>query len=368
MTSPDLLEFFCAAAPGLESTVLDEVKSLRVECEPVPGGIACLGTWRDVWRANLWLRRTSRVLVRIAQFRAVHLAQLDRKAKSVPWDNFVGSSVPIRVEATTRRSRIYHSGAASERIAKAIAAHAPVDDDASLRVVARIDDDLCTISVDTSGEPLYRRGYKLAVGKAPLREHLASAFLALCDFTVGESLVDPMCGSGTLVIEAAQAAAGIAPGRDRSFAFEQLPSFDPVAWRELRNERSPDHSETPHFGFDRDTGAVRISAENAERAGVRDFAQFRRQPISDLKPPTSTPGLVLFNPPYGARIGDRRKLADLYATAGRVLRERFSGWRVGLLCTDRKLVHTTQLPITRTSSPVPHGGLRIQLYSTKPLP
>lgn len=368
MTSPDLLEFFCAAAPGLETPVLSEVTALGVECESVAGGIACLGTWRDVWRANLCLRRTSRVLVRIGQFRVVHLAQLDRKAKSIPWGDYLGAKVPVRVEATTRRSRIYHSGAASERIAKAIATHAPVDENASLRVVARIDDDLCTISVDTSGEPLYRRGYKLAVGKAPLREHLASAFLALCDFTPGEPLVDPMCGSGTLVIEAAQAAAGIAPGRDRNFAFEQLPSFDPTAWKELHDDRSAGPSDLRHFGFDRDNGAIRISAENAQRAGVGDIAQFRRQPISDLKPPTSSPGLVLFNPPYGARIGDRRKLTDLYATAGRVLRERFSGWRVGLLCTDRKLVHATQLPITRTSPPVPHGGLRIQLYSTKPLP
>ena len=211
------------------------------EPKAVPGGVAFIGGWPEVWRANLHLRGATRVLARIAAFRALHLAQLDKRARKVPWGETLRADVPLRVEVTTRASRIWHAGAARARIAAAIrdGLGAPVAEEADEGAVVlkvRIDDDLCTVSVDTSGEPLHRRGHKQEVNAAPMRETLAALFLRAAGYGGGEPVVDPMCGSGTFVIEAAEIAMGLAPGRSRAFAFERLAGFDAAAWAALRGE------------------------------------------------------------------------------------------------------------------------------------
>ncbi|MEO1171761.1 MAG: class I SAM-dependent RNA methyltransferase [Myxococcota bacterium] len=366
----ELLDAFAASPPGLERDLASEIAALGLEHESLRGGVSFLGGWQDVWTANLWLRSASRVLVRVGEFRAMHLAQLDKRARKLPWSRFLNAATPVAVEATCRRSKIYHSGAATERLARAIQEElgAKVVDGATVRVIARIDDDLCTVSVDTSGEPLHKRGYKLEVGKAPLRENLAAAFLRECGYRGDEPFVDPMCGSGTLAIEAAQIAAGLAPGALRRFAFEALPSFEPDRWSDMVQAGLALKTPMPViYGSDRDAGAVRMSGENAARAGVGDAVRFARHAISDLQPLSGTPGLVLTNPPYGARIGDPDALRNLYATLGQVLKERFKGWRVGLVTSDRALAHATRLPFKRPGPPVPHGGLRVQLYRAGPL-
>lgn len=366
----EILHAFAAAPPGLERDLAAELDALGFEHEPLRGGVSFLGSWEDIWRANLWLRVASRILVRVGEFRAMHLAQLDKRARKLPWARFIPTGADVSVEATCRRSKIYHSGAATERLARAVVEELGVSlvPNAAIRVVGRIDDDLCTVSVDTSGEPLHKRGYKLEVGKAPLRENIAAAFLRECEYFGEEPFVDPMCGSGTLAIEAAQIAARIAPGTLRSFAFESLPSFSPERWREIAAGTDSPRPTTPSiYGSDRDAGAVRMSGENAERAGVGDAVRFARHAISDLQPNSTSPGLVLTNPPYGGRIGNPTALKNLYATLGQVLRERFGGWRVGMVTSDRTLAHATGLPFKRPGPPVPHGGLRVQLYRTSAL-
>src|SRR5690606_17220919 len=167
------------------------------------------------------------ILARIASFRAMHLAQLDKRARKLDWPAFLRADVPVQVEASCKRSRIYHAGAAAQRVAKAIAETigAPIAEDAALRVVVRIEDDLVTISLDTTGESLHKRGFKEAVSKAPMRETMAAMFLRQCGYTGAEPVLDPMCGSGTFPIEAAEIALGLLPGRARAFAFEHLPGF-----------------------------------------------------------------------------------------------------------------------------------------------
>jgi putative N6-adenine-specific DNA methylase len=303
----DPFEIFLAGTPGLEPVLADEAVRLGLTGpQAVPGGVTVQGDWRDVWRANLGLRTASRVLVRLAAFRAPHLAQLDKRARKVDWAAVLRPDVAVKVEASCSRSRIYHDRAAAERIERAIVetTGVKVAKDAGLRLMARIEDDLCTISIDTSGEPLHRRGHKVAVGKAPLRETLAAAFLWQCGYTGHEPLVDPMCGSGTLVTEAAEMALGLIPGRSRDFAFMQLASFDPEAWALLAPPPPAPTGDSLGFGFDRDAGAITRSRQNAERAGVEGVTAFATQPISDLRPPPGPPGLVLVNPPYGGRIGN----------------------------------------------------------------
>jgi putative N6-adenine-specific DNA methylase len=280
--------------------------------------------------------------------------------------------VPFKVEASCKKSRIYHQGAAAQRVKTAIkdAIGAKVDDEAPITVKARIDDDLCTLSVDTSGESLHKRGHKVEVAKAPMRENMAALFLRQCGYRGSEPVVDPMCGSGTFVIEAAEIAAGLQPGRSRSFAFEQLASFDPAAWQKLRGNALPQTGRggLRFYGSDRDAGAIRMSRANAERAGVTALTEFREHAVSDLVPPEGPPGLVIVNPPYGGRIGETQSLYPLYRALGQTLLARFAGWRVGIITNEASLAAATGLPFAPPGPPVTHGGLRVVLYQAGPLP
>lgn len=370
MTTDTDFEIFLAAPPGLEPTLLAEVrgKGFR-QPKAVPGGVVLRGGWPEVWRANLWVRGAGRVLARLASFRAVHFAQLDDRARRVPWAEVLRPGVPFRVEASCAASRLYHSDAVAQRVETAIreTLGAPASPEAGVTVMARMDHDLCTISVDTSGEPLHKRGYKEAVNAAPMRETMAALFLMRCGYDGKEPVVDPMCGSGTFVIEAAEIAARLNPGRARHFAFEQLASFDPEAWQRMREVRSAREPAARAFGFDRDAGAIAMSHANAERAGVAAHTAFRQGTISELTPPEGPPGLVIVNPPYGSRLGDGRALSPLYRTLGQVLASRFQGWRVGLVTAEPALARATGLPFLPTEAPVPHGGLRVTLFRTAPL-
>jgi len=364
-------DIFLVATPGLEAPLAEEARAAGfADARPVEGGVALAGGWPEVWRANLLLRGATRVLVRFASFRALHLAQLDKRARRLDWAGVLAPGVPVRVEASCRRSRIYHAGAAAQRIATAIATEfgAPIAEDAPLRILARIEDDLVTLSLDTTGASLHKRGFKEAVSKAPLRETMAAMFLRQCGFTGSEPVLDPMCGSGTFPIEAAEIAAGLLPGRARAFAFEHLPSFDPAAWERLRAVAPPPPPACTFYGFDRDAGAIRMAGENAARAGVSALTRFATGSIDHLVPPEGPPGLVIVNPPYGNRIGSKAPLLALHRLLGTVLKTRFAGWRAGIVTADRELARATGLRFEAPLPPVLHGGIRVALYRTAPLP
>jgi putative N6-adenine-specific DNA methylase len=371
MIAPPDLEIFVVTFPGLEPLLCAEMRDKGFQDpSPLKGGVTTRGPWPEVWRANLELRGASRILVRIASFRALHLAQLDKRARRLAWADWLRTDVPVRVEAACKGSRIYHAGAAAQRIATAIheTLGTPISDDADVCLKARIEDDLCTISVDTTGESLHKRGHKEAVNKAPLRETLAALFLRHCGYDGRETVVDPMCGSGTFVIEAAEIAAGLAPGRSRRFAFEALAGFDPVAWAALRSRAPQPLSSAVFHGSDRDAGAIRMSVANALRAGVDAQTDFIARAVSDLPVPEGPPGLVMVNPPYGHRVGNPATLRALYHALGQTLMSRFSGWRVGLVTSEPALARATGLPFAPPDLPVSHGGLRVSLYRTAPLP
>ncbi|MCI4663723.1 MAG: class I SAM-dependent RNA methyltransferase [Neomegalonema sp.] len=366
------LQLFFSAPPGLESHLLAEARELGFQgVTEEAGGVLAVGDWSDVWRANLSLRGASRVLVRLGEFRAAHLSELDKKSRRIDWSETLRSDVPVTVEATCKRSRIYHSAAASQRVATALheAIGAPIAKEAPITVSARLVKDICTISIDTSGELLHKRGYKHAVSKAPLRETLAALLLRACRYRPDEPLVDPMCGSGVFLIEAAEMGAGLMPGRIRQFAFEQLASFDASQWRAMRNAApiAPVAAAAPLFGSDRDAGAIEAAQANAARADIAERIRFAQQAISDLNPPCDAPGLVIVNPPYGGRIGEKGKLKPLYAALGATLLNRFKGWRAGFITSEPGLARATGLPIVSESAPIPHGGLRIRLYQTATL-
>ncbi|WP_299563967.1 class I SAM-dependent RNA methyltransferase [uncultured Sulfitobacter sp.] len=371
MTQTQTFEIFLATVPGLEATLCEEALELGFAgAAPVPGGVVLTGGWQDVWRANLALRGATRVLARIGGFMAFHLAQLDKRSRKFPWGNLLRPDVPLRVQVTTKASRIYHAGAATQRIEKALVeSHGmTLDPTAALVLKARIDDNQVVFSIDTSGESLHKRGHKEAVGKAPMRETLASLMLRAAGYNGHEPVVDPMCGSGTFIIEAAEIAAGLLPGRNRSFAFEKLANYDADTFAALKAQmagpRCPAHR---FYGSDRDAGAIRMAAANADRAGVDAFTQFTCHAAGELTPPKGPPGLVIVNPPYGARIGNKKLLYPLYGTLGQTLLTRFRGWRVGLVTSEPGLAKATGLPWKPQGSAIAHGGTKVWFWQTPPL-
>lgn len=363
-------EIFAITVPGMEETLCDEaIEAGFKNAQAVPGGVTFMGHWTTVWKANLWLRGATRILARIGQFRVFHLAELDRKASEFDWADHFKPSTRVTVDVTCKSSKIYHQGAAAERISTALTkVLSPTQDGPVVALKVRIENNLCTLSIDTSGAPLHRRGFKSFVGKAPMRETLVALFLRQCGYTGDEPVLDPMCGSGTFLLEAADIATGRAPGRYRSFAFEQLAPFQPDRWAALKADLSDTQKQHTFYGSDRNEGAITGATQNAKRADLADRIHFTHQSLSDLTRPNGPNGLVILNPPYGDRIGDKKRLFGLYATLGKVLKERFAGWRVGLVTAERQLAQATELPFKPQSAPIPHGGIRITLYQTDPLP
>ncbi|HEU4563600.1 MAG TPA: hypothetical protein VFS05_03085 [Gemmatimonadaceae bacterium] len=375
------LELFAITAPGLEPLAAAELRALGIEAREEAGGASFHGGMREVELANLWLRTASRVVARVGAFHARAFGELERHARTQPWERFLAPGRGVRLRVTCRKSRLYHSDAVAERIAGAIDARlggvgrvvaaggeeedAPDETEAPL-VVARVFRDTCTLSVDSSGALLHRRGYRLATAKAPMRETLAAATLIAAGWTGEAPLLDPMCGSGTILIEGAMMARRIPPGAARRFAFEQWPGFDERHWREMLDEaraRILPRAAAPIGGADRDAGAIEAAAANARRAGVEADIALRVAPISALEaPPAPMPGFLVTNPPYGGRIGEASRLRDLYASLGAAARRACPGWRIALLSARPALERQLGVPLApvlRTSN----GGIPVRVVT-----
>jgi putative N6-adenine-specific DNA methylase len=384
-TRPNQHTAFAVTAPGLEPLCAAELKGLEVRCRPEDGGVQWNGSLESIARANLWLRTASRVLVRVAEFRATAFYELELHAKRIAWDRFVTAGSTVEFRVTCRKSKLYHSDAVAQRFAQAIERRLPGvrianakttksaddDDDATENsdrqlFVVRFLHDVCTVSVDSSGPLLHRRGYRQQVAKAPLRETLAAAILLGADWNGDVPLTDPMCGSGTIVIEAARLARLIAPGRDRSFAFLRWPEVDQQMWTKLVDQaRAGELPSSPVeiVGADRDTGAVEAARANAERAGVAEDIEFRVQPISALSH-AEAPGLLASNPPYGVRVGESDELRNLYAQLGNVARRQRPGWSLALLSADKRLEQQTRFAFEEQLR-TRNGGIPVRIVTAR---
>ncbi len=358
-------EIFLVAPPGLEKPLAEEVRNAGFsKPKMMPGGVRFRGNWTDVWRANLELRGSVKVLARVGSFSAMSLEALEKRSKDLSWGQVLRSEIPIKVDVTCRKSKIYHAGAAAERIGKALSDEMgiTISSSANVTVKTRIEDNRVTFSLDTSGERLHKRGNKEAVAKAPMRESMAALFLRQMGFDGSQPVFDPMCGSGTFPIEAAEIAAGLAPGRSRRFAFEQLASFDAAIWSSMRQIGTQCIPEQKFFGSDRDAGAIAMAKGNASRASVSEFTCFSQLNATDILPPTDTPGIVIVNPPYGTRIGNKKHLYSVYAGLGAALKAHFHKWHVGLITTETGLARASGLPFEEPGPPVAHGGLKVRLF------
>ncbi|MBA3340038.1 MAG: class I SAM-dependent RNA methyltransferase [Geodermatophilaceae bacterium] len=345
---------------------------------PEPGGFAWRGDAELLLRANVALRISSRILVRLAVFEAKSFAELERYARRIDWARIAGAGDALTFRVTCKKSRLYHSDAVAQRVADAAMRTVPgvraeggsVPEDAwgesgeeSQLVVVRVSRDQVTVSADSSGALLHRRGYRQATAKAPLRETLAAALLAASEWDGASPLVDPLCGSGTIPIEGALMARRLAPGTKRTFAAERWPGVarglgDSV--RQAAQFESLARAPGAIVGTDRDAGAVQGAISNAERAEVTDDVEWATRSISALALPDGARGWIVSNPPYGVRVGDMSRVRDLWAQLGQVLRARAPGWRVALLSPDPALERQLGLllvPVATTTN----GGIPVRI-------
>lgn len=348
---------YASTTPGLEPALEAEAKALGFSAKVEPGGVELAGPPGAVEEACLQLRTANHVLLRLGAFSARDPKALERGLRDVSLQRVWDGKRPVALKVTARGSRL-RPGELAEKVWRLRKG------EGGLVLHLRLEGDLCTVSADASGEILHKRGYRQEISRAPLRETLAAGMLLLAGYRGEEPLWDPMCGSGTLPIEAALLARRRAPGKDRRFAFQDWPSFDAAAWSErlaraaaAERPRAP----APIHATDLHAGSLGVARRNARRAGVLDDLQLARVDVAALRPPPELPpGLVIANPPYGKRVGEGGDLAALYRALGRTLREGFRGWRAALLIADRGLEPALGIE-PEQALPLDNGGIRCRL-------
>lgn len=344
-------EFFITAAAGTVDLLAAELQALGVQAlRESRAGITCRDSLEAAYRACLWSRVGLHVLWPVARFEAGDADALYAGALQVDWSLHMSAARTLAVDVSAAAGIAVHSRYAAQRVKDAIVdqfrerqgRRPSVDVTApDLRVNARLERDAAILSIDLAGDSLHRRGYRERQMAAPLKENLAAAVLLRAGWpelaAAGAAFVDPMCGSGTLPIEAALVAADVAPGLlRRRFGFEGWLGHDAACWRRLREEAEARRArgriaQGRVFGFDADAAAIRIARDNARRAGLGDVISLQRCALDSLPAAPAPAGLLATNPPYGERLGQGEDLERLYETLGRKLREGYVGWRAAVL-------------------------------------
>jgi 23S rRNA G2445 N2-methylase RlmL len=343
--------FFASCAPGLEPFLLREVRALRLaRAEGQPGGVQFSGTLSDARRANLWLRTASRVWLRLARFPASDADELYRGVRTVDFSRFLAADGTFSVTARIRRCRLDHEVFASQRVKDAVAdafrekhgSRPSVDlDHPALHLHAHMLEDRCALLADTSGESLHMRGWRRFQGRAPLKETLAAGCVLASDWDGRAPLLDPFCGSGTILVEAALIAGGMAPGRYREdYGFTRWPCHDAGAfsaeWAAARAAGAVP-KKLVLLGRDRSSEAVAGAILNVEAAGLAGAISIEEGDATEMAPRKGWNAWVVTNPPYGERVGDRRDLPALYRRFGAFLRERCAGFTAAVLGAEEGL-------------------------------
>lgn len=363
--------------PGLENICARELAdvsdTIRVDAVSA-GGISFHGRLDDLMQANLHLRTAGRLLMRLEAFKATNFRQLRTRAGLIPWSHYLPLGCVPQCSVTARQSRLYHTRAVAGHLAEAVADHWGTDDigidppsDMGQKLHVRIDQDLVTISLDSSGPNLYQRGIKTHAAQAPLRETLAAGILRIAGYRPGQPLIDPMCGSGTFSLEAALLAKRIAPGRFREFAFMRWPAFRPQRWRHwiaLADRSVQAQAHPTIFASDEDEAACRRLRSTTGRFDLADAIRVARRDFFELDPRTAggdrlKPGLVVLNPPYGRRLTPDGSLTRLYHRIGQKLHDDYRGWRAAVLVPRSDLIGT--LPLRSRPLRLTHGGLTLYL-------
>jgi putative N6-adenine-specific DNA methylase len=372
-----MYKIFLVVPPGLEQIAKKEVAELfpPLRTSSTTNELEYECDLQTIYKLNLLLKIPNRILVRFGEFEATSFQDLFTNSVRLPWKLFFKKDVSVKIRTTCHKSKLYHSDAVTERIHQAIesnlAKKVPLlkgDSEEShgkqQLIIVRLLRDQVSISIDSSGNPLYMRGYREIVSKAPIRENLAASIILASGWTPEFPLIDPFCGSGTIPIEAALIAKNHPPGLYRDFAFENWPEFNQSYWQNMRREYIQNFVDvtTRIQGSDRNIGSIENARKNAEKAGVNRFIEWKNQSISDVKP-YGQPGWIITNPPYGLRISSNKDIRNLYAQFGNVLRQKFQGWNVIFLCNSVNLANQTRLKPKSLFS-FSNGGINVQAFFT----
>lgn len=362
--------FFATCAPGSEAVLHDEVRALGFgRAERQVGGVLFGGTMRDAMRANLWLRTAVRVLWRLARFPASDGDELYRGVHALPWTELMPASGTLWVDAQGQGKGLTHSRFVAQRTKDAIVDHlrercgerpSVVRDDPDVRIHVLVGRGVVTVSLDASGDSLHKRGWRRHQGLAPLAETLAATLVQLSGWDRRAPLIDPFCGSGTVLIEAALWAGHVAPGLFRSsFGCERWPGHDAAAFARLREEAAAAATWPPKLvlqGGDRDARRIAEARDNAAAAGVEERIALSAGDALALRPRPGWNAWIVTNPPYGERIGDRAAAKGLWRAFGAVLRERCHGYHVAVLADEPALLDALAVGGDRVE--LVHGGRR----------
>jgi len=370
------LEFFATCPRGLESILSQELQQLKAQqVKAVDGGVSFSGDWALCYQANLYSRVATRILWRIAQGKYAGEQDLYNAAFALNWPTWFEVRHTMMVKVTAVKSPLKSLEFATLRIKDAICdkfrAHGgsrPSIDtrEPDVRVHVFLTQHDYQLYLDTSGDPLYQRGQRKSSVNAPLRENLAAGILALTGWQPGTPLLDPMCGSGTFLLEAAMIALHIAPGSQRQFGFEKLRTFDAVTWQEIRQRalaQAKPISFQQLYGSDMDLRAVRVARQNLSQAGLLEAVQLSHVEFTQLPAPAEH-GVMLANPPYGVRIGEDEELAALYPKMAETLKRHFAGWTAYFLTNDLRLPKLMRLSPSK-KTPLFNGPLECRLFEIK---
>ena len=372
--------YFIACPPGFETLCAKELASLALNVQQVsviPGGVEFNGRLDDCYLANLNLRTANRILLRLDTFKASNFKQLEKRLAEIPWELYLSHQSTFKIHATVKHCRLYHTGAIENRFLESIANGLPAiankeeldpDPASPQQIFVRGSDDRFTVSLDSSGDNLYKRGLKKHTGRAPLRETLAAASLLLAGYSGQEPLVDPMCGAGTYSLEAALMAKKIPPGWFREFAFMQWPAYRAKRFGYLKRqfEDSFVQPERPLiFASDKDPLACRQLEHCTRQFGLSDTISINKADFFKLVPGdfTDRPGLVTINPPYGRRIGTRPESMEIFQAICDKLAREYMGWRLVLIAPSKELEKKVTFKLK--TYPILHGGLTLRLMVGK---
>jgi putative N6-adenine-specific DNA methylase len=368
--------FFATCPRGLELLLADDVRQLKAEkVHAVGGGVQFTGDFYLCYRVNLESRIASRVLWQVASGSYQNEEDLYRAAVGLPWTDWFDPARTIRVDVSATRSPVTSlnfitlkiKDAVCDKIRRLSGRRPSVDTRApDVSIQAHLTERDFSLYLDTTGEPLFKRGRRLATGEAPLRENLAAGLLRLAGWVPGVPLLDPMCGSATILLEAACIALDIAPGLGRRFAFEKLKNFDPRRWREMLQQsaaRQKPKGPLPIYGSDISGAVLKAARANLISAGIDKGVSLRRADVLEIAAPAKE-GILVTNPPYGVRLGEQQQLAEFYPRLGDVLKKQFSGWRAYLLSADMRLPKLIRLAASRRI-PLYNGALACRLFEYK---
>jgi putative N6-adenine-specific DNA methylase len=357
-------------SPGFENLCRQELIALGIDTTAMSvhaGGVTFSGRLVDCQRVNLYLRTATRILMRIDAFAATNERQLEKKSSEIPWELFFPSGRLPEIRVSSRRSRLYHTDAITEGLQSGLATRLSGTSASSSipqTLFVRVVEDRFTLSLDSSGDPLYKRGLKSGPARAPIRETLAAAMLMTAGYDPRRPLVDPLCGSGTFSLEAAMMAKQVAPGAMRTFAFMGWPAFRDGQWAFMKREAESkvQNLEQPRvFASDIDAGACERLTGMIAGNGLSDAVQVGQKDIFQCEAGQygGGPGLVAINPPYGVRIGSVKQADDLFKDICRHLATCFKGWKVALIAPRPALARRLPFPARRMA--LLHGGLKLTL-------